>query len=110
MAINSQLSTTKSKIQTKLTSRTETESQIWRIFEGLSLGRRKGEDGGKGAGSQKYKLVVREQTDVKNSTGNGVAKELVCIIYGHELREDCQREWGVPGGGGQREKIGTVIA
>ena len=42
MAINSQLSTTESKIQTKQTSRTKTESQIWRLFVGLSAGRKKG--------------------------------------------------------------------
>ena len=32
MAINSQLSTIESKKQTKQTSRTETESQIWRTL------------------------------------------------------------------------------
>ena len=44
MAINSQLSTIKSKKQTKQKSRTETESEIWRSFGGLSAGRRKGEN------------------------------------------------------------------
>ena len=42
MAINSQLSTTESKIQTKQTNRTRTESQIWRLFVGLPAGRKKG--------------------------------------------------------------------
>ena len=51
MATNSQLSTTESKKQTKQTSRTGTESQVWRLFGGLSTG--KG-DGGKGAGIKKY--------------------------------------------------------
>ena len=34
MAINSQLSTTESKKKTKQTTRTGTESQIWRSFGG----------------------------------------------------------------------------
>ena len=38
MAINSQLSTMESKKQTKQISRTETNSQIWRSFGGLSIG------------------------------------------------------------------------
>ena len=38
MAINSQLSTTEPKKQTKQTSTTETESQIWRSHRELSLG------------------------------------------------------------------------
>ena len=41
--------------------------------------------------------------DIKNSIGNGEAKEHICMTHGHELRGDCQREWGVLGGGGQRE-------
>ena len=32
------------------------------------------------------KLITQE--DVKNSTGNGVAKELICMIHGHKLREE----------------------
>ena len=38
MAINAQLSTTESKKQTLHTSKTGTESQIWRLFGGLSAG------------------------------------------------------------------------
>ena len=45
------------KKQTKQTSRTETELYIGRSFGGLSFGREKGEDGGKGAGIKKYKLT-----------------------------------------------------
>ena len=44
MVINSQLSTIESKKQTKQTSGTETESEMWRSFAGLSVGRRKGEN------------------------------------------------------------------
>ena len=42
MVINSQLSTTESKKQTKQTARTETELQIWRSFGGYQLGGGKG--------------------------------------------------------------------
>ena len=62
MATNSQLSTTESKKQIKQTSRTETESQIWRSFGGLSAGRGKKKHEGKGAGIKKYTLVGTKQT------------------------------------------------
>ena len=45
---------------------------------------------------------------VKNSMGNAEAKELLCMTHGHELRGIAGGK-GVPGGGGQRGKIGTVI-
>ena len=54
MAINSQLSTIQSKKQIKQTSRTETESYIWRSFGGLSTGSGEEEDGRKGAGIKKH--------------------------------------------------------
>ena len=57
MAINSQLSIIESKKQTKQTSRTGTESQIWRSFGGLSVGRGKEENRGKGSGIKKHKLL-----------------------------------------------------
>ena len=63
MAINSQLSTIESKEQSKQTSRTVTESQVWRSFEGLSVGRRKEGNEGKGAEIKKYKLVGTKQTE-----------------------------------------------
>ena len=44
------------------TTRTETESQLWRLFGGLSVGKGKGENGGNGAGIKKYKLVSTKQT------------------------------------------------
>ena len=56
MAINSQLSTTVSKKQTKKKSRIGTESYIWRSFGGLSaVG--EVEIGGEGTGIKKHKLV-----------------------------------------------------
>ena len=45
MATNIYLSTIVYKKQTKQTSRTETESHIWRSFGGLSVGKGKGEWG-----------------------------------------------------------------
>ena len=56
MTTNSQLSTTepKKQKQTKQTTRTETGSQKWRSLGGLSVGREKGQDGGKGRGNKKH--------------------------------------------------------
>ena len=54
MATNSQLSTTKCKIQTKQTTRTGIQSHVCRLVGGLSAGSRKGANGGKGAGIKKY--------------------------------------------------------
>ena len=62
MAINSQLSITESKKQTKQTSKTGTESQKWRSHGGLSAARGKGENGGKGTGIKKYRLVGTQKT------------------------------------------------
>ena len=56
---------------------------------------------GKGTGNKKHKWQVQNrQGEVKNSMGNGEAKELVCMSYGHELKwgNDDGRE-----GTGQRE-------
>ena len=48
--------------------------------------------------------------DVKDSIGNGVAKELIGMIHGHEQWwGDCLREWVVLSGGGQRGKIRTTV-
>ena len=62
MVTNSQLSKTEAKEQTKQTSRTRTESQIWRSFGGLSVGRGKEENGGKDAWI-KQKLVGTKLTE-----------------------------------------------
>ena len=62
-ATNSQLSTTESKNQTKQTSRTGTESQIWRSFAGLSAGRRKGENEGKGAEIKKHNWQIQNRQE-----------------------------------------------
>ena len=56
MTTNSQLSATKPKkiTTTKQTTRTGTESQKWRSFGGLSMGKGGGY-GGKGTGNKNYK-------------------------------------------------------
>ena len=41
--------------------------------------------------------------------GIGEAKELICMTHGHELRVGLLKRMGVPGGGGQRGKIGTTV-
>ena len=43
--------------------------------------------------------------EVKNSRGNGVAKERFSMTHGQEVRGICQRKWGVLGRKGQRGKI-----
>ena len=57
MTTNSQLSTTeykKTQKQTKQTTK-RTESQKWRSRGGISAGRGRGENGGKGTGNKKHK-------------------------------------------------------
>ena len=89
MTTNPQLSTTEPKIQkqTKQTGRTGRESQEWRSHEGLSPEREREENGGKGTENKKHKQQVQNREgEVKNSIGNGEAKELICMTHGHELR------------------------
>ena len=59
---DSQLSTTESKKQTKQTTRTGAESQMWRPFGELSVWREQREHRGKGAEIRKHKLVGTKQT------------------------------------------------
>ena len=61
MATNAQRSKTEPQTQPKQTSKTETESQMWRSFGGLLAGRGK-ENGGKGSEIKKHKLVGTKQT------------------------------------------------
>ena len=63
------------KTKTKQTTRTGTESEKWRPHGVLSVARGRGENGEKGIGNKKHKWSVQNrQGEVKNSTGNGVAK------------------------------------
>ena len=61
---------------------------------------RVGENGGKGTGNKKHKWQVQNrQGKVKNSMGNGEAKELIYMTHRHELRLG---NAGGRGGAGQR--------
>ena len=51
-----------------------------------------------GTGNKKHKVQNR-QGEVKNSTGNGEDKELICFTHGHELRGGMLVGGGVQGGG-----------
>ena len=47
----------------------------------------KGGEWGEGTGDKKQKRYVQNRRgDVKNSIGNGEAKELVCMTHGHALK------------------------
>ena len=48
--------------------------------------------------------------EVKNSMGNGEAKELICMTHGHEIRRGECWGGGVQGEGGYKgEKNGTTV-
>ena len=79
-------------------------------FGGLSAGREKEENGGKGTGIKKHNWQVQNrQGYVKNSIGNAEAKELICVIHGHELMGLMLEGRGVLGGVGQEGKTGTTV-
>ena len=53
--------------------------------------------------------MQNRQGEVKNSVGNGEAKELICMTLGHELRWGMLLGGGVEGGGEKRgEKMGQL--
>ena len=56
-------------------------------MEGYEQGRGRGRMGEKvhGIRSINGRYKIRQQ-EVKNSMGNGEAKELICMTHGHELR------------------------
>ena len=39
-------------------------------------------------------MIQNRQGEVKNSIGNGEAKELICMTHGHELRWERMLEGG----------------
>ena len=81
---------------------------IWKVisWEG------EGGEWGNGAGIKKHNLQEKHREGkVKNSIGNGAAKELTCMTYGHELRGALLKGREIPGGGAKVGKIGmTEIA
>ena len=88
------------KTKAKQTTRAGTESQKWRSHGGLSVGSRRRGNGEKVQGKRSTNGNYKIDREVKNSMGNGEAKELICITDGHELR------WGNDGGkGGTRWKV-----
>ena len=56
-------------------------------------------------------MVGTKQGEVKNSTGNGEAKEFICTIHGHELRGrgECWQERGARRRSIKGRNNGTVI-
>ena len=56
----------------------------------------RGKNEGKGTGNTKHNWQVQNrQGKVKNGTGNGEAKELICMTHEHELSGGrCWTEWG----------------
>ena len=66
----------------------------WRVISG------EGENGGKGIGNKKHKWSVQNRhREVKNSIGNGEAKELICTTHGHKLVRGRMVGGGVQDGG-----------
>ena len=113
MTTNSQLSTTESKKQTqknKVSKQLEEEQIremeiIWRVFSREE----ERENGGKGTGSKKHKWQVQNRKGgVKNSTGNGEAKELIYMTHGRELREGLLEGSGYWAERGKGEKLGQL--
>ena len=68
-------------------------------MEGYHWGRGE-ENGGKGTENMKHTWQVQNrQGEVKNSMGNGEAKEFICMTHGYELRWGNDGERGVQGRG-----------
>ena len=71
------------------------------ITWGLSVEECEGEGGGKGTENKQHKWQVEDrQGEVKNSTGNVEAKELIYMTHGHELKGRMMVGGSVQDGGG----------
>ena len=71
----------------------------WRV--GYQQGGGGEKNGGKGTGNKKHKWQVQNrQGQVKNSIGNGEAKELTYTTHGHELTKG-----GILVGGGVQVQV-----
>ena len=74
------------------------------------MGRGAGENGVKVQRIRNINGRYKIDTEVKNSIGNGQAKELICTTHGHELRGGDAGEKGTEGQRGIRgEKNGTTV-
>ena len=87
MTANSQLLTTTPKTKRNLSKQLEQKQNhrngdhMEGYQQGIGRGREEGE-WGKSTGNKKHKLQVQNrQEKVKNSIGNGEAKELICMTY-----------------------------
>ena len=92
MTRNSQLSTTESRKQNKLSKHLEQEQHHRHgdHLEGYQLGRGKERMEGKVQGLKSTNCSYRIGMGMlRVSTGNGVATEVTCITHGHELRGNC---------------------
>ena len=66
------------------------------------MGRRWGRIRGKGTGNKKHSKEAQDkQREVKNSMGNGEAKEFIYTTHGHEIRGG-RELWRVGCGTGRR--------
>ena len=73
-------------------------------MDGYQLGSGR-ERGGKGIENKQHKWQVENrQEEVKNSMGDGEAKEFTCVTHGHELGS------GVEGNKGEKKNGTTIIA
>ena len=79
----------------------------WRLL----VGSERGKNGGKGTGNKKHKWYIQNrQEEIKNSVGNGEAKELKYTNHGHELRgSECWRERSAGRRGKKGRKNGTTV-
>ena len=110
MAITTYLSTIESKY--KLSKQKEWgQNHIYgEHFDGCQMG------GGFGGMVEEVRGLRRtnwqsqnSHGNVKDSTGNGIAKGLICMTHGLELwGGDCLREWGMLVGEGKWGEIGTT--
>ena len=74
------------------------------------MGKRTGENEEKGTGNKKHKWEVENrQGEVKNSIGNGEAKELICTTRGHGLRAGISGRNQGTGWRGAKGKNGTTM-
>ena len=65
--------------------------------------------GGKGVGNKKHNWQVKNrQGEVKNSTGNGESKELICTTHGFELKGGMPVRGGVQDGGNKGREMGQL--